>query len=375
MSDYDAIVVGAGGVGSAATYHLARRGADVLALERYDVPHAMGSSHGETRLFRLAYHEDARYVPLLRRARKLWRELETEVDERLLHDVGALTIGPPGSDVFESARSTCEAHGIDHEVLTGTEVNERYPAYELPAEYRAVHQPDSGFLAPERCVVAHAEAAQARGAVVRARERVTDWTDTGDGVTVTTDRGSYDADRLVVTAGAWAGRLLPELSDLFRVEREVAGWFQPSEPAAFAPEAMPAFTMASEVGSFYGTPRFGVPGFKLGGGVPEPPETTADGMDRQPSPADEAPLRGCLERYFPAADGPTMRLDACLLTQTPDEDFVVDTLPGRERVVVGAGFSGHGFKMASATGECLAELALDGATTLDIDHLRLDRFS
>jgi len=156
---YDAIVVGVGGMGSATAYHLSRRGVDVLGLERYDIPHRMGSSHGVTRMIRKPQYEDPAYVPLVNRAYELWRDLEAGTGRDLLHVTGGIDAGPPDSDVFGGSKRSCEVHGIDHEELSAAEVNERFPGYDLPDHHRAVYQPDGGFLVPEQCIVAHVEAA------------------------------------------------------------------------------------------------------------------------------------------------------------------------------------------------------------------------
>lgn len=149
---FDVIVVGVGAMGSATLYRLARRGRRVLGLERYDVPHRAGSSHGETRIIRLAYYEDASYVRLLRRAYALWHEIQTRAGEQLLHITGSLDAGPPSSWVFKGSLQSCEEHDLPHEVLTSDELARRHPAWRLPPETLAVHQPDGGFLLPERCV-------------------------------------------------------------------------------------------------------------------------------------------------------------------------------------------------------------------------------
>src|SRR5919108_3626492 len=168
----DAIVVGVGGMGSAALYHLARRGRRVLGLERFSVPHEMGSSHGVTRIIRLAYYEDPAYVPLLRRAYELWRDLQRTAGDHLLHITGSIDAGPPGSPVFEGSRQSCELHGLPHEVLSSAQLGRRFPGYQLPSETMAVLQPEGGFLLPERCIVAHVNAALALGAEVHGREQV-----------------------------------------------------------------------------------------------------------------------------------------------------------------------------------------------------------
>ncbi|CAA9284826.1 MAG: sarcosine oxidase, partial [uncultured Acetobacteraceae bacterium] len=185
---FDTIVVGVGGMGSAACWHLARRGRRVLGLERFDIPHAMGSSHGVTRIIRLPYYEDPAYVPLLRRAYALWRELEEASGETLLVITGSIDAGPEDGAIFNGALGSARLHGLPHEALTGTEVNDRFPGYRLPARTRAVFQPEGGFVLSERAIVAHANAAMSAGAVIRARERVLGWEARpgGEGVVVNT---------------------------------------------------------------------------------------------------------------------------------------------------------------------------------------------
>ncbi|MGE3913665.1 MAG: N-methyl-L-tryptophan oxidase, partial [Chloroflexota bacterium] len=261
---YDTIIIGVGGMGSAALYHLARRGQRVLGLERFDIPHSMGSSHGVTRIIRLAYYEDPSYVPLLRRAYELWRELEAKVGEQLLHITGSIDAGPADSQCFQGSRASCEEHALPHEVLTGAEVNQRFPGYHLPDDHLAVLQPDGGYLLSERCIVAHVAAAQALGAEVHARERVLGWESRGDAIRVTTNHGVYESNRLIVSAGAWVGELVPGLKPLTTPERQVLAWLQPQQPDFFAPERFPVFNLQVDEGRYYGFPVVSVPGFKFG---------------------------------------------------------------------------------------------------------------
>ena len=376
MADrYDAIVVGVGGMGSATTYHLAARGLDVLGLERYDVPHDMGSSHGVTRIIRKAQYEDPAYVPLVRRAYDLWRDLEERIGRDLLRITGGIDAGPPDSTVFDGSLRSCEAHDIDHEVLSASEVNERFPGYELPEDHRAVYQPEGGFLVPEQCIIAYVEAAQAEGAEVQAREAVREFTPLSDGgVRVTTRKGTYQADRLVVTAGAWAPKLVPELADLAVPERQVLAWLQPTVPERFDAENFPVFVHAAEDGHYYGFPRHDVPGFKFGKFNHLEETVDPDAMDREPRPDDEELLRAYARRCFPDGAGPTMKLATCMFTNTPDQHFILDALPDHPQITIGAGFSGHGFKFASVIGEVLADLAVDGRTDHHVDPFRLSRF-
>lgn len=372
---YDCIVVGVGGMGSATAFHLAERGADVLGLERYDIPHEMGSSHGVTRIIRKAQYEDPAYVPLVRRAYDLWRELEERTGRELLHVTGGIDAGPPESEVFAGSVRSCEEHDIDHEVLSGSEVNDRFPGYDLPADHRAVYQPDGGFLVPEQSIIAHVEAAQEAGAEVRARESVVDFAPLPDGgVRVTSEKATYEADRLVVAAGAWARELVPELSELAVPERQVLAWLRPRTPERFDASNFPVFVHAADDGHYYGFPRYDVPGFKFGKFNHFGETVDPDTMDREPRREDEEMLRAYAERYFPDGAGPTMRLATCMFTNTPDDHFVLDTLPDHPQITVGAGFSGHGFKFASVVGEVLADLALDGETDHDVDLFGLDRF-
>jgi sarcosine oxidase len=372
---FDVIVAGVGGMGSAAVYHLARRGGRVLGLERFDIPNEMGSSHGLTRIIRLAYYEDPAYVPLLQRAYVLWRELERATGDHLLHITGSVDAGPPGSAVFEGSRRSCVLHDLPHEVVNSAELTRRYPGYHLPAETMAVLQPDGGFLLPERCIVAHVTAAQALGAEVHGREQILDWEPLDGGVRVHTTRGVYEAGRLIVTAGPWAATLLPQLATLARPERQVLAWLQPSRPALFTPECFPVFNLVVPEGRFYGFPIFGIPGFKFGKYHHLEEQVDPDRVDRECHPRDEAVLRAFAERYFPDGAGPTMSLRVCLFTNSPDEHFIVDRHPEHPQVVIAAGFSGHGFKFCSVIGEILADLAGEGPTPHDIGLFRLARFA
>ena len=371
---YDVIVVGVGGMGSATAYHLTQRGLDVLALEQYDIPHTRGSSHGVTRIIRRAYYEHPSYVPLVERAYELWDDLAAKSGRSLIHRTGSIDAGPADSDVFQGSLRSCEAHTIPHEVLTSAELTERFPGYQLPQEYRALYQPDGGFVVPEQCIIGHVEQAQAAGAEIRAREPVAEWKDTERGVRVETSKDTYEADRLVFTAGAWNDNLLDALSGLATPERQVLAWFQPTAPELFTPSTHPVWNVSVPEGRFYGFPAYDVPGFKLGKYHHRAEEVDPNDWTTEPTPRDERPLREFTERYFPEAAGPTMRLSTCLFTNSPDEHFILDTLPGQPNVVVGAGFSGHGFKFASVIGEILADLTVDGETRHDVGMFRLDRF-
>ena len=375
MPAYDAIVLGLGGMGSATLFHLARRGLRVLGVERFDLVHEYGSSHGLTRIIRLAYWEHPTYVALLRRAYELWRELESLAGEQLLHITGSVDAGPEGGAIFEGALASSRLHGLAHEVMDGDELHRRYPGYRLPKEIRCLYQPDGGFLLPERCNVAHVEQALALGAEVRCREEVLDWKANGGRVRVRTSRGIYEAGRLVVCAGPWASKLIPELAGLAAPERQVLAWLQPTQPDRFRPAAFPVFNRAVEEGRFYGFPSFLIPGFKFGKYHHRGERVDPDTVNREPEPADEELLRSFARRYFPEGAGPTLMLKACMFTNTPDRHFILDRHPAHPEISIAAGFSGHGYKFCSVIGEVMADLVQDEHGRHDIGFFGLGRFA
>jgi sarcosine oxidase len=370
---YDVIVVGVGGMGSATVYHLARRGVQVLGLERFDIPNEMGSSHGVSRIIRLAYAEHEHYVPLLRRAYDLWRELENRSGERLLIITGGIDAGARDSKTVRGALLSCAKHHLVHELLDSRRLQERFPGFRLSPKMMGVYQPDGGFLLPERCIVAHVRLAQEFGAEVHARERVLEWGVRRNAVWVRTDRTTYGAKKVIVTAGPWARNVVPALDTLAIPERQVLIWVQPLRPEYFALGAFPVFNMEAREGRFYGFPIYSVPGFKLGKYHHRGERVEPDNMDRDCLPEDEEVLRVGIRKYFPEANGPTMAMKTCLFTLSPDEHFILDWHPMFSQVAVAAGFSGHGFKFCSVVGEIMTELALDGRTRLDIRMFRLGR--
>ena len=373
---WDVIVVGVGGMGSAACWQLARRGQRVLGLERFDIPHAMGSSHGVSRIIRLPYYEDPAYVPLLHRAYALWAEAERATGETLLVTTGSIDGGPEDDPLFQGARASALQHGLAHEVLSGAEVNERFPGYRMEAKSRFVFQRQGGLIASERAIVAHANAAMAAGATIKARERVLGWEahPSGEGVTVRTDKGTYRAARLVLTAGPWMADLVPLLAGVAVPERQVLIWTQPRTPALFTAGRFPVFNLQVTEGRYYGFPVYEVPGFKFGRYHHRGETMPADAMRREVDAADEALLRQFGTRYFPDGTGETLALRACMFTNTPDEHFILDHHPEHRQVVLASPCSGHGYKFCSVVGEILADLATgDGTTRHDIDFLRLTR--
>ena len=371
---YDAIVIGLGGMGSATLYQFAQRGKRVLGIEQFGIAHELGSSHGVTRIIRLAYHEHPSYVPLMRRAYELWHDLEAKTEEQILHITGSIDAGPPDGSNFKGSLLSCEEHDLPHDVLTSAEVTKRFPGYRLPSETMAVFQGEGGFLLPERCISLFVEQAQTLGATVHTNERTLEWHPTTNGVSVRTERGEYEAETLVISAGAWASKLLPALSAAAIPERQVLAWFEILRPEHFTPDVFPVFNLVVDEGQFYGFPEFGIPGFKLGKYHHLEENVDPDTIDREPNAQDESVLRDFTEKYFPGAAGATSSMKVCMFTNTPDEHFIIDCLPDSPQVVVAAGFSGHGFKFSSVVGEILSDLAIDGTTSHDIGMFRLARF-
>ncbi len=376
VQTFDVIVAGVGGMGAQTCLRLAERGVRVLGLERFDIPHTMGSSHGVNRIIRLAYFEHPDYVPLLRRAYELWRDLESRAGEQLLYITGSMDIGPHGSAVVENSRASCRQHDLEHEVLTAAEVMRRFPGYSLPSGYEAIFQPDGGFVASERAIVAAVNLAIDKGAVIRAREPLLDYSPLpGGGVRVRTPKATYEAGRLVLSSGAWIGEHVPALTTTAVPERQVLGWFQPKRPDHFRLGAFPVSNLKCDLGHFYQFPVWHVPGFKIGLYHHLRETGAADTISRDPTPADERILREGLARFFPEADGDCLALRACLFTNTPDEHFVVDTLPGMPDVIVASPCSGHGYKFASVMGELLADLATGKTPRFGLSLFSIARFS
>ena len=374
---WDAIVIGLGGMGSAAAFHLARHGKRVLGLEQYALLHDRGASHGLTRIIRLAYHEHPSYVPLLRRSYELWHELEHLAGENLLIKTGSIEAGQQDGPTFVGALEAAHVHDLPHEVLDVPELRRRFPAYgDLDPKIRAVYQPDGGFLLAERTLLAHVNQAMAHGADLHFHEPVLAWEASTDGsVTVRTERATYQADRLVICAGPWAGRVVPQLATLAVPERQVLAWLQPTRPELFTPDRFPVFILEVPDGSYYGFPVHDVPGFKIGRYHHLREPIDPDDPDRSTRADDEAILRAFAVRHFPEGAGPTIMLKACIFTNSPDEHFIIDNLPDAPQVSIAAGFSGHGYKFCSLVGEVMADLAIDGDTRHDIGLFRLDRFN
>ena len=374
----DVVVVGLGVMGTAAAMTLARRGQRVVGIEQFSIGHDHGSSHGDTRIIRLGYFEHPSYVPLLRSAYRLWRQLERETGQELLHVTGIAEIGPPESEIVRGTLRASEEHDLPHTVLDARQAMQQFPAFRLPPDYIAVVQPDGGYLFAERATHAFAKLAESSGAVLRTGETVIDIAPRSDGVTIKTDKGSIDAGAVVITPGAWfnslLGRLLPRLRQPLKVMRQVLAWFEPIDPSLFAPAKFPVFILASEYGNHYGIPPHGMAPckglLKIAKHDFEKPDIAPEGYDRTITAADEETIRVALRKYLPAANGRLVAAKTWLYTVTDDKDFLIDRVPGWPQIVFASPCSGHGFKFAPVIGEMLADLVM---TKKRISQFSLDR--
>lgn len=369
---FDVAVIGLGAMGSAALFHLARRGHKVVGLDRFQVGHDRGSSHGESRAIRLGYFEHPSYVPLARRAYENWAELERLTGETVLTKTGVLEIGKPGSVIFNGSVQASRLHLLEHEVLDGAEIRRRYPQFTLPDDYMAVWQPDGGFVRPELANRLHLELAREQGAEVRFGTQVLGLEPSGGGVRLRTDKEEIVAGRVVVSAGGWIGDLVPELKTHLSLARQVLCWFEPRTQEAVALGKLPVFIVDGEDDIAYGFPDIGS-GFKCASHLASGALAHADEAKQDAGAGDEARMRDFLEAYLPAAAGPLTAMKTCFYTKTEDEDFVIDLHPGDDRIVLASPCSGHGFKFASVIGEVLADLATEGGTPHDISRFRVGR--
>lgn len=371
---YDVMVIGLGGMGSATAYHLARRGQRVLGLDAFHRGHANGSSHGRSRGIREAYAESPQYVPIIQRGYALWRELEDATGERLMTITGGIGIGPANPTFGANQKAAAAQYNLNVEELSPAEVMHRWPGFNVPDGYTGMYDPHTGFLSPERCVAAHLDLAATHGANLHFSEPARHWAADGDGVRVETDRGTYLAQSLVITAGPWAGEILADLRLPLEVWRMYNVYFAPTRPELFGPDRFPVYGFRGPEGSYYGVPMLPGDGLKIGRhdtgeiGTPEDARRTI-------WPEEIEQMRTVLDKYMPGATGTLLAATTCLYTMTPDSHFIIDRHPKHANVVYAAGFSGHGFKFTAVIGEIMADLATEGTTPHPIGFLSADRFA
>ena len=374
---YDAIVIGTGGIGSAAIYALAKRGVRVLGIDQFGPAHDRGSSHGQTRMIRQAYFEHPDYVPLVKSAYGLWADLEQEVGEQLYFQTGLLQCGPANGYVLAGVLESARTHNLAVEELSAAEVEARWPQIRVPEEMNGVYEVECGYLRVEECVRQHLAAAEKHGATLRFDQSVVEWKSEPGHIVVRTEAETFCAERLIVTAGAWTAQILAELRIALDVQRMTLFWFKTSGDEYSLEHGFPGFLFERTDGIYYGFPQIDDRGLKVAehrsGEPPESVRGDPTHVDRSLDIAAESRVANFLEDHFSGVIPHRTDSTVCMYTMTPDEHFVVDHHPDDKRVVFAAGMSGHGFKFAPVLGKALADLALDETTALPIGFLRYDR--
>lgn len=370
----DVLVVGLGGVGSAACYALAKQGYRVVGIDQFDPPHSMGSSHGDTRIIRKSYFEHPNYVPLLIRAYELWRTLETEVSKQLYFPTGLLEIGPPNGAVLSGVARSAAEYSLPIEVMSMHRAVTRYPGIGGADDWQAILEEDAGYLLVEECVAAHLDEARKLGAQIRIHERMLRWHANSHGVEVQTERETLHADKLILCAGPWASQVLSSYRVPLKVLRKHLYWYACKDECYSQNRGFPCFFYDTPSGYYYGFPDHKAQGLKVArhsGG-----QIVSDSVTGQhnPDPEDRNLVEVFLANYLPETTLQLRRWSGCYYTMTPDEHFIVDRLPDAPNVVVVAGLSGHGFKFTSVLGQIASELAVKNTSEFDIDFLSMRRF-
>lgn len=372
---FDVAIVGLGAMGSAAAYHIARRGLRVVGIDRFSPPHAMGSSHGKSRMIREAYYEHPLYVPLVQRAYTLWDELGQVAESPAFRQTGGLIVGPERGTLVQGTLRSASEHRLPHELLSTGALRSRYPAFSPLDGMVAVLEHRAGILFPDVIIRTHLQLAELHGATLRRDEVVQGMDRSPEGIAIRTAVDRIVARQVVVAAGAWTAPFLASLALPLTVERQVIHWFDPARfPERFSPEHMPVSMWELDDGTvFYTKPNLG-DGVKIGihhSGATVTPES----IDRTVSPQDSAPIHALLERFVPDAAGALRDRAVCMYTNTPDAHFIVDRHPELEEVLVLSPCSGHGFKFASVLGEVAADLVTRGVSAFDLSPFTLKRFA
>jgi sarcosine oxidase len=386
VARYDAILLGLGAMGSGAAFQLAKRGVRVLGLDQFAPPHASGSTHGDTRITRLAIGEGAHYTPLVQRSHEIWREIERETGASLLTQNGGLIISSENKTAFThvdaffaNTVAAAEEHGIAHVRLDAREIRRRFPAFAVKDDEFGYYESEAGFVRPEACVRAQLELARKHGADIHTNEEALGFDWSPSDVTVATDKAHYAADRLIIAAGAWLPKLLgAEYSSLFKVYRQVQFWFEvDGDVAPFQPDRFPIFIweLQRTRQGIYGFPAIaGARGIKIA--TEQFAATAAPDAVAEVTPEEIAAMhRDFVAPWLAGVSAQCLRATTCLYTVTPDFGFVIDFHPDSDRVVLASPCSGHGFKHSAAIGEALCELVLDGQSRLDLSAFGLARFA
>lgn len=381
-NSFDIIVIGVGSMGSATCYYLSQRGCKVLGLEQFTISHEFGSHVGQSRIIRKAYFEHPDYVPLMERAYTNWKQLEQNSGEQVYFETGLLYAGKTTNEIIKGVKQSAALYNIQLEQLKVDEAANRFRQFEFPANYEILFEPKAGFIPPEKSIRLYASEAKENGATILSNEKVIEWKEDGNNIIVKTDKDSYQCKKLVITAGAWAGKMIPGFTDKIKVTRQVVAWIKTKKDDQFELNKFPCWMIGDDDkhGCYYGFPlldtkKFGEPaGLKLAHHFPYQ-TTDPDYVNRKTTEDDLENVKYCLNKYLPGVFDSFLSTKICLYANSPDENFIIDKLPGfEENVSIACGFSGHGFKFASVIGEILADLATEGKTGLPVEFLKATRF-
>ena len=381
-NSFDVIVIGVGSMGSATSYYLAKRGYKVLGLEQFDISHEFGSHAGQSRIIRKAYFEHPGYVPLLERAYENWEALEWETGKQVYYKTGLLYAGNPNNEMIKGVERSAGLYNIDLDQMNIAAAADQFPQFKFPDDFEILFEPEAGFITPEKAIRLYASQAKKNGAAIHSNEKVIDWKKDKNIILLKTDKQTYQCDKLIITAGAWAGKMIPGLADKIKVTRQFVAWIKTKNDDQFELNKFPCWMISDDEkhGCYYGFPlldteKFGEPaGLKLAHHFPNE-VTDPDKVDRLTTEKDIQNLNYCLNKYLPGVFDSILHTKICLYANSPDENFIIDKLPGyEENVSIACGFSGHGFKFASVVGEILADLAIEGRSDLPIEFLNANRF-
>ena len=381
-NSFDVIVIGVGSMGSATSYYLAKRGYKVLGLEQFDISHEFGSHAGQSRIIRKAYFEHPGYVPLLERAYENWEALEWETGKQVYYKTGLLYAGNPNNEMIKGVERSAGLYNIDLDQMNIAAAADQFPQFKFPDDFEILFEPEAGFITPEKAIRLYASQAKKNGAAIHSNEKVIDWKKDKNIILLKTDKQTYQCDKLIITAGAWAGKMIPGLADKIKVTRQFVAWIKTKNDDQFELNKFPCWMISDDEkhGCYYGFPlldteKFGEPaGLKLAHHFPNE-VTDPDKVDRLTTEKDIQNLNYCLNKYLPGVFDSILHTKICLYANSPDENFIIDKLPGyEENVSIACGFSGHGFKFASVVGEILADLAIEGRSDLPIEFLNAKRF-
>jgi len=376
---FDVIVIGVGSMGSTTCYYLAKRGYKVLGLEQFDISHEFGSHAGQSRIIRKAYFEHPDYVPLMERAYQNWKHIEKETGEKLYFKTGLLYAGDSNNEIIKGVKLAASLYDIELENLKP----DHYRQFNFPQSFEILFEPEAGLLTPEKAIRLYSSEAKEWGATIHSNEKVIEWKKEGDLIIVKTDKNVYQCNKLVITAGAWSGKMIPGFSSKIKVTRQFVAWIKTKNGKQFELNNFPCWMIGDDDkhGCYYGFPlldtkKFGDPaGLKMAHHFPSQ-ITDPDNVNRETTQEDIENLKYCLDKYLPGIFDSVLHTKICLYGNSPDENFIIDKLPGyEENVSIACGFSGHGFKFISVVGEILADLAIEGKTNLPIGFLNAKRFS